>query len=517
MSGLSMELADGFVKSSHPPAAIGYFPETFNYKDDIDLIERERRRWQVAASLALPGIGIAYTPPGLDRSDYEYLKDVPNSLSTEKDVSDPLLIPQAMFPVSGTAWGLRLSYNCSIVRSVSELKVKKGSLFVQSINGTVEFTDHGRSRRLVTAFNTTVENLFAYVEVGGFVNTAYTDPSADPEPDILEYVMWQVRLGTSYPEINLKNGFSHKKIDSPITDAGSPLVRHANGSFTPNSTFLDLPPGAFSPDSMYDLVSAATTPNATLVFTELAEPVGVSCRARSETGTAKINPGDLTFSEFVRVPPADPGEDGPSPARPFGWAPNIYLRYPDTAFESLFESTKQPISNPWGASRLYTGFFSATRIKESLMQAYAQDALQLMYYGLDTFNMLGVALNLIASRPGKVLGPGSVPPHISSVMLGIWAAGCVFLGLCYGFRRRRAEMLDGYIVMQLGVEYASRVRDAPGVLGSQGQFSKRKSLWRLPGGFGDPMSKYNAAHTSLVEPQSSRIETTAQAKPTHEP
>jgi hypothetical protein len=73
---------------------------------------------------------------------------------------------------------------------------------------------------------------------------------------------------------------------------------------------------------MYDLVSADTTLNTTLTFTKLAGPVGVSCRVRSETGTAKINPGDMTFSEFMRVPPAHPREDGPSPARPFGWAPN---------------------------------------------------------------------------------------------------------------------------------------------------------------------------------------------------
>jgi hypothetical protein len=171
MSCLTMELADGFVKASDAPLTIGYFPETFNKKNDIESTERERRRWQVAASLALPGIGIAYTPPGLDRSQYDYLKEVPNSLSTGQDVPDLLLIPQAMHPVSGSAWGLRLSYNCSIVRSVSELKAKKGSLFAESINGTVEFTDHGRSRRLLTAFNTTVENLFAYVEVEGFINT----------------------------------------------------------------------------------------------------------------------------------------------------------------------------------------------------------------------------------------------------------------------------------------------------------------------------------------------------------
>jgi hypothetical protein len=66
-----MELADGFVKASDAPLAIGYFPETFNNKNDIESAERERRRWQVAASLALPGIGIAYTPPGRDRSQYD--------------------------------------------------------------------------------------------------------------------------------------------------------------------------------------------------------------------------------------------------------------------------------------------------------------------------------------------------------------------------------------------------------------------------------------------------------------
>ena len=69
----------------------------------------------------------------------------------------------------------------------------------------------------------------------------------------------------------------------------------------------------------------------------------------------------------------------------------------------------------------YTHYFQPHDLRKSLMRAYAIDALQLMYDGIDTFENAHVAENLTASKPGKVLGPGTVPPHISAVLFGIWS------------------------------------------------------------------------------------------------
>src|SRR5699024_9242141 len=124
---------------SDKPLVIGYFPETFNNKNDNQAIDRGRLRWQAASSINLPGAGVAYTPRGLDRSQYKYLTELPNSLSADQDVPNLFLIPQAKNPVSGSAWGLRLSYNCSVVQSMSELTIlpKKNSL---QAHGTIDPT-----------------------------------------------------------------------------------------------------------------------------------------------------------------------------------------------------------------------------------------------------------------------------------------------------------------------------------------------------------------------------------------
>jgi hypothetical protein len=88
-----------------------------------------------------------------------------------------------------------------------------------------------------------------------------------------------------------------------------------------------------------------------------------------------------------------------------------------------------------------------------------------MYYGFDTSNQGYVAENLTSSQPGKILGPCALSPHIPMVMLAIWAMGCVILGLVYGFRRRQAETLDGYLFSKLSADYAKNIGDLSAAIG----------------------------------------------------
>ena len=147
----------------------------------------------------------------------------------------------------------------------------------------------------------------------------------------------------------------------------------------------------------------------------------------------------------------------------------------------------------------YTHYFQPHDLRKSLMRAYAIDALQLMYDGIDTFENAHVAENLTASKPGKVLGPGTVPPHISAVLFGIWSLGCIILGLQYGFRRRWAETLDGYSFLRFGADHAEEIRNWPDILGNNSEFYENSNLVNLPGLVGDSKVDQDVGHISLVE------------------
>ncbi|KAJ6184499.1 hypothetical protein N7519_005800 [Penicillium mononematosum] len=474
LSGLSMELSDGFVKASSPPSVIGYSRETFNTKNENKALERSLSRWRAASPVDLPGAGIAYTPRGLDRNDYDYLTALPNSLSTEQNVPDLFLIPQAKTPISGRPWGIRLSYNCSVVQSKAELTIlpKKNSLplqivSLQSAHKEGVFGSGPTSSDVIYAYNSSAENLFLYAELGAIINTTYISESVDPNPDILEYVMWQAR---GY--VPIQGPVSHdfnNTIAMPIPDIDSPLVMDANGTVTPNEMFFERGSGS---ENLRQFV--AGTDNLTLTnFIETAQPIGVRCQALSETGFATLHPDELAFSDFIRVPPERP----PPPYSgvsgvgwyyipyPFGFSPWAHLSKPETVFANILESIETPLSIRIGPSQVYPNYVQAADLQQSLMGAYAQSALNLMYYGFETFNQGYVAENLTSSQPGKILGPGALPPHVPMVMLAIWAMGCVILGLVYGFRRRQAETLDGYLFSKLSAHYAKSIGDLPAAIG----------------------------------------------------
>ncbi|KAL4755862.1 uncharacterized protein BDW70DRAFT_33921 [Aspergillus foveolatus] len=134
-------------------------------------------QWRAGGTLPIPGAGIAYTPLQLDRSKYAYLNDFPNTLPTDIDVPGIFLTPQARYTISGYPWGLRLSYNCSMVTVMSELTIlprrddfvledrdRLASLY-EPLDGQSTKPKHGEE--LITAANSTVPlKIFAYIEQG---------------------------------------------------------------------------------------------------------------------------------------------------------------------------------------------------------------------------------------------------------------------------------------------------------------------------------------------------------------
>ena len=205
LSGLTMEISDGFVRSPDPPHVVGRTWQDFERRSDLE--KHGASLWRAGGALRVPGAGIAYTPPHTPR-DRSYLKEFPNTFfygqgPHEDKIAEIFFGPQASTPIAGKAWGLRFGVNCSIVKSVAEFTIlnKKSSLFG---NGEAASTPYIALRTEdldnIYVFNSSgpwhstksKSNTWVYGVIGSSWRGGYGEYS--PETDILEYALWQVKL-----------------------------------------------------------------------------------------------------------------------------------------------------------------------------------------------------------------------------------------------------------------------------------------------------------------------------------
>ena len=517
ISGLTFELADGYVQSSEPATVIGRTWSDFHMRELDQAENRSAKLWSTGSSVSLPGIGLAYTPSYIDRDQLSFLKTVPNSLPLDKGIPELFLAPQADGPIGGEAWGLRLSYNCSVVESKSEftiLNVAKTSAG-RFDNGKYIFNSTGSLHVVDSA-----KNLWAYGEVRADNSNASTwpgTPGADGssptdsgdgfESGVLEYALWQIRLapgdssrmGIAISPNNLTS-FGKDVVDfdsslnPSIPDLGSPWSRNSDGTYGINESFFTRPvdehlDGNGSPRMV--VPDAAELSDVNLYLAEVAPPIGVRCRHMSVFGTARLDPKTTSFSGFTPAPPYFNGSQIEARTPMFGVSARKVL--PKHYFE-LFTSTNSPTPKGVGPSAFYTSYVTPQILSQAILRAYAQDALQLMYDGLP--DVIGAYQNgnLTSSRKGKILELGIMPPLIPAIWLSVWAFVCMLLGLVYGFRRRWSAALDGYSLFRLGADFADELRD----LSSTGDFEECERLWDLPGFVGDARRGESVGYISLV-------------------
>ncbi|KAL5042457.1 hypothetical protein BDW71DRAFT_190104 [Aspergillus fruticulosus] len=514
LSGLSMELFDGFVMTSTHPLVLGYSPDTYlttHYPGFGGW-----GQWRAGGPLKLPGAGIVYTPLELDRSKYAYLSESPNRLPTDDDVPDIFLASQAKYPVAGDSWGLRLSYNCSIVESMSELSLLPRRRADFTFDGDFDWPwrmfVHGNES--IRATNSTMAyNVFAYIEQGTSFGNLFpdTERSWDElvlDPDILEYVIWQARLDSD-------DSFN-KTVSPTIPGMGHPIL-FQDGDYRLNDTFLEGPDG--NSTALRDLVSIEYNDPpfdhaylSRAAISGLAAATGIRCRMASQFGFATLHPDSYAFSNFRRHLPARP-EKSNIIYETFGSLGIDWLLpspEQDELLQSILESTK-PAPPPGPDSNFFTislGYFQASQLRTSVLCAWAVEALRSMYDGLDPFEnteSTHLAENLTVSRHGKILGPGAVPPHIPATLFSIWAIGCIILALRYGFQRRWAETLDGYSFLRFGVDISrDELRNSGGVpdrlvCSSNRNLYEHDELLDIPGLIGDSRVHMKVGHIGLVK------------------
>ncbi|CAI4211288.1 unnamed protein product [Parascedosporium putredinis] len=210
--------------------------------------------WEAGMNPTVPGFGIVYTPAGFDRADNPGLARAPNTLPLTQSIPSMFLAPQAEVPVSGRAWGLRLSYNCSSVRSASEF-----TILTQKPMSTLSYVDTERSQDtfkvpyvvlttptggqitiLNSSSDTSITNLWSYSEIGTTAgrndDENYRDGFGESTTHILEYALWQMHVLGFYENTSgVQNPFN-TTLSTVVEGLGSPFIMLDNKTVVANDT-----------------------------------------------------------------------------------------------------------------------------------------------------------------------------------------------------------------------------------------------------------------------------------------
>jgi hypothetical protein len=289
--------------------------------------------------------------------------------------------PQAVTPVSGRAWGLRFSYNCSIVDDASSL-----TLITQNVTGI--YGDENEDKAFITRYLSTLppsewsgtsnplfSSMWAYVETAlkwkdfYYYERPICNVSEARQGLVTEYVVWQVRHKASPDEINKFNA----TVGPFVRGLPSPFARRSNGRWAANATFLNQ-------DQRYTL-TAQTTDDLELPLKikdslrryspiVVAEPIGVRCIAASSHGSAMLHPRLATFSDF--------SEQAPDSADPCNLARGIgdFARsiLADKYLDIFTSISSRPIPIQ-GDPNAYERFLTSQELQKSAMLAYNLEAM----------------------------------------------------------------------------------------------------------------------------------------------
>lgn len=486
LSGLVFELSDGYIKTSDTPSVQGRNSTTFNQRYDHGFIitSPAQHAWSIGSVPTIPGFGVIYTNGSVDRSDHSDFQKLPNTLPLSESIPDLFLVPQADKPVSGTAWGLRIKYDCSIVRSVSEFTVlsEKATSSIQDSSCGLYLKRNcinlkTPSGNMISLWNTTVNkilNVEAYYEVGisgPRMKMKYHEGHPDFEAEegntslVFEYAAWQYR--TTHITFDDLDFPFNATVEPFIEGMSTPFIKSDNDTYAVNRTFFafkgDMVDGVSSErpsTDASDLVPSYKFNSGQSQIIDVAPPIGVRCVASSGLGTADLDGVTSTFRSFQRSDPfVDPTyEYGPDR---FGYTAQMILRSGEfyQHYISGGLSGHQPNQN----GNRYPQFVDGLSLLRSVNLAYALDAFDLMYGVTSGFRREWPEPRLTSSRKGKVLTVASL---ISSAAVGYlvlallcaWAALSAGLAAWYGFRRRPADRLDGYAMLRRGADMAGELK-----------------------------------------------------------
>lgn len=528
LSGLVFELGDGYISTSEQPFVVGRNASTFNlrtYQSDTDIA---RNAWQMGLSPTIPGFGVVYTAPGIDRTEHSCLERVPNVLPLAESIPDMFLAPQSNAPLSGTAWGLRMKYECSIVSKASEFTILS-QMHESTLDEVwlVKDTKELLQVSLKTPSGTTI-NIFSPSAAYGDANTwslseiaidspgfkHYEDRTVnDTQPVVFEYALWQIHARGIYEDDFKITIPFNSTLGTTIEGMGSPFFMAENKTLAINDTFFKIRGGESyiirntssnngitKNDSVTDLLEFLKPgihyPGA-LTPLGVGNPIGVRCVLSSDVGMATLDGVTSTFSNFSQQAPRKE-EGSESVIKNFGSLAAEILNgrsygemytHPGlkrSGFYDLYSSSHLPGTELSGSLYRYVAYVNSQALLQAFMRALGIDAMYLMYDVVSTLDQSWASTQLKSSRVGKILTVASLIEgrQVGDMVLAlfcIWAALSVVLGLVYGFRKRSGDKLDGYAMLKRGAEVGEDARNEYGFLSSSRSFYENEKVKALPG------------------------------------
>jgi hypothetical protein len=473
ISGLSLETDTGYIirggNGGAGPNITGFTYSNFNERNTDEALSGAATMWKNSMDARIPGMGVVYTRPNADPV-------TPSILPKDDGLSSVFLAAQAEGPIDGTAWGLALQYNCSIVKSLSDLTVLKRRNASEPYTGPrvvpPVFEGFEKGENLATVVNETggfdarAMNLNGLVEFGAKIwpNKSVSDQLSRDNPNALFtqnqacYFSQAKNVTGDYPGLDEETVFEMilwQHIFQPE------YIKPPKYNLTIDHNITELY-GAYN---MNRWTSNNTTSSN---FSVPLTAVGARCVSSSSVGTARVDGVHSTYTDFEPT-------DTPINlqkfrcAQRFG-AAGIHAMLTGSMMEKptngkgtwmsqLFDSVAA--SPPFYAlydspdeidvgtgSLIQLQYLQADQLKNSLLRAHAAYAVQLMYSGGQGFSAQGgsatgsVNPNVTAFQPGTVLKPGPVPVYVPGVFFLVWTVASLVLTAMYGFRRRWADTVD---------------------------------------------------------------------------
>ncbi|KAF3276548.1 hypothetical protein TWF970_006143 [Orbilia oligospora] len=486
-AGLTLNITEGFVASSTSPLVIGRMKENFYDRKSDDLLDSLLKSWIIGSFPIVPGYGILYTPKNVSRSDYENLDRFPNTLPLTKSIPEIFLAPQAEYPIAGRPWGLRATYNCSIVEDVSTFTIlnERPSAFLDLQELNYAFKKDNRA--LKTPSGGSITPFFTSGSVGPsvYLNTYAEIGRIEDRPDrdvdygsywkevyngsdiyynnhkgVLEYALWQIRRQSSYNETQYRPGYKfNETLEPTIKGMSRPTFKHANGTWVRNTTFFrintksatDGPIDGTADLGEYFRFGGFPDGEFAPYIISVMDPIGVRCEYTSAVGTAKLEPETSSFSSFVPEPPS--WDVTLNRNTPLGYSAVEVL---GGTIAGIFTSTGAPPPVTISNTELYESFVQPRVLLKSIMLFFGLDALHLMYDSANGFEGGWRNENLTSSTKGNIITPGVVPPSILLIFFVPWTIISLILAASYGFRPRLSDKLDFHSIVQLREELEDR-------------------------------------------------------------
>lgn len=534
LTGLTMELTDGFRVSKSVPEVLGQRWETFNNRSTFATLAAAKSAWSLAVPPRVPGRGVLYTNSSVERNSANLmgLNTLPNVVPTDEGANEIFLAPQAETPISGRTWGLMVRYNCTTIQRLEDFVI------LSRRNGSEPLGSTGASTGSSAGSSTALRSVNSYqvgdstIEIrNSTVRTAFDETSLNYEA--VSELAWSRELyGENFfaaenplqcyfnKSENATNGYPGLEHDSILELA---LWQHA----TDNEALVNppLPPSFynFSIDTEVAGLNGAYSVPSNVRLSDPPVPmaaIGVQCRSSSAVGSAEIDGVTSTYKDFEK-------SDTPTVLNVNACPPRLSLAVPQLIFgddpsgrtwpDNFFTSAEaQPafLTSESGDNVVFVTvrptLLQASELRSSLLRAYGTAAVQLMYDGGQGYSFASGGQqrlrfrfpnpNATAFEAARVLDRGPVPPLVPGVLLAIWACGTSLLSFLYGFRRRWADKLGSYSLLRFGGDLRDQIRNNTGATGmARDRKEWERELRRLPGLIGDSRPNDSPGYITLVQ------------------